>query len=440
MEEKVVWVEGLLLTQQHLQQWELGMHNRLQRYYHLVAPDHWGLVELEIDRVALLNGRVRLKKCCAIFKSGCYVDYVMQHDEVLSRDLELAVGAKTRLFLGVAKNHGVTGVTGYAEPLAPVAWRGEYKNIADMYDTGRVVEVLIAKLNLCLLTEEEINTSYDILPIAQVKGVGGSELQLVEAFIPPVMHIRSSTYLCELVQYYIDQLEEKIRLVTAQQECHPKESAKYVLLKHTLHNLLGRFVLLQQNFNFHPCKLFILLISLCSKLSVFNSKVELKQLPNYEHSQLGEKILALHAIAQNLLNLIMPKGFVVVELEQEQEAEQLFAAKNIDAKLLSARLVVLELDFARAATEFNPEIVRQIKVGVCSRVKQLINAAIAGVNLQYITSNVDGLIKRDECEYFYLHQEGAFWQQIVEEQSVAVFLPQSCLGVVPRLIVLRIED
>ena len=73
--KKVIWAEGVMLGQQHFQQWEKYYQRQQRLLYMAINPLHWGLIDLQLDVEALLNNKILVKKCSAIFPHGMLVNF-----------------------------------------------------------------------------------------------------------------------------------------------------------------------------------------------------------------------------------------------------------------------------------------------------------------------------------------------------------------------------
>ena len=64
---KVVWNEGMLLTPQHFQQWDNYYEELLSSRVSSLAPYEWGVLDLQINREAVLNGNFQIVTARAVF-------------------------------------------------------------------------------------------------------------------------------------------------------------------------------------------------------------------------------------------------------------------------------------------------------------------------------------------------------------------------------------
>jgi len=94
--DAIQWHEGMLLAPQHFQQ--MAARFDLLQSYHIgaAAPFHWGIVQFQFDRVALISGIFRVLELEAVMPDGL----VVHHSASAAAELEL-------------------DVTSYADPIAP---------------------------------------------------------------------------------------------------------------------------------------------------------------------------------------------------------------------------------------------------------------------------------------------------------------------------------
>ncbi len=71
--DAVQWHEGMMLAPQHFQQQALRHERSLQYHVMTGLPYHWGVVRVQVDRVALVSGMFRLLEIEAIMPDGMIV-------------------------------------------------------------------------------------------------------------------------------------------------------------------------------------------------------------------------------------------------------------------------------------------------------------------------------------------------------------------------------
>lgn len=90
--DAVQWHEGMMLAPQHFQQQALRHERALQYHLMIGIPYHWGVVRLQIDRVALVSGMLRILNIEAVMPDGTIVSQP-EYGADLDLDLTPLAGA-----------------------------------------------------------------------------------------------------------------------------------------------------------------------------------------------------------------------------------------------------------------------------------------------------------------------------------------------------------
>ena len=72
MSDKVIWLEGMVLSPQHLQQSDLLAEASINARLQFLSPFYYGLASLELERDSLDNGFLSLRECSGIFPDGTH--------------------------------------------------------------------------------------------------------------------------------------------------------------------------------------------------------------------------------------------------------------------------------------------------------------------------------------------------------------------------------
>ena len=222
---KVIWAEGILLGQQHLQKWD-DYHQFLQKeLYTRSNPINWGLSELDIDETSLINGVFHINNCCLIYPDGTFVKYDRQYNNFeLSSKLE---NEKTEIFLCIPSNQKVSNISGYDNSSQNSRWKADYKIVKDDYDPDREREVLFGELNLKLLQSER-DDHYSV-KIAELDCID-NRYSLNTRFIPTCMNIKTSSFLEQMTLKLINIVNAKISVLKIK-NLNMLELKKYLLLQ-----------------------------------------------------------------------------------------------------------------------------------------------------------------------------------------------------------------
>ncbi|KPJ67630.1 MAG: hypothetical protein AMJ43_02995 [Coxiella sp. DG_40] len=417
--KKVIWAEGILLGQQHLQQWDNYYQIQQRIYTQCITPLAWGLITLKIDEDALLNNRFRIKQCMAIYPNGLLVDYDANENPPLSCQLSTTSDAKLAIYLCLPINQQVSGITGYRQSQQSSTWTADYQNTADIYDEDKQQEVLFGKLNLQLFQEHESREQFHSLKIAELINIGESHYQLVADYIPPILHIRSTACLQTILTRLLEIIEAKIRFLN-EHRFEPNDATKILLLQ----ILNSAFVQLQhiaKHQQTHPERLFVTLTNLASQLGALTKDFSLHNLPNYQHEQLTVGFRQLNDILVNLLDSVTPTRMMSIKLRRENDS--LYTVDSIDSSLFEQTDFFIAVYFPAQDTKWIDQFARQIKVASHKVIENLITSALAGVKIVHTQRPPNKLSVKLGYEYFYLEQVGSFWDQIKQDRNLSIFLP-----------------
>ena len=71
--KRMVWAEGVFLSQQHFQLWDALLRQQQHSYVEAVQTFNWGVLDLKWNLDNLGNGTLILQSCCCIFQNGLLV-------------------------------------------------------------------------------------------------------------------------------------------------------------------------------------------------------------------------------------------------------------------------------------------------------------------------------------------------------------------------------
>lgn len=417
--KKVIWAEGVLLGQQHFQQWDNYYQAERQIYNNCIAPKAWGLINLQIDEEALLNNHFRITHCAAIYPNGLLINYAATEDPVLNCELSVNNNDKLSIYLCVPINQHVAGITGYHQSEQNATWQADYQTITDMYDSDREREILFGKLNLRLLQEHEAHEQFHSLKIAELVSIGEHGWQIFADFIPSAVQIKAVPFLNNMLTRLLEIITAKIRVLNEHR--YEQNNAIQILLLTILNNAFMRLQHIAKHPETHPEQLFIALSDLVSSLEALTPDFSLYNLPNYQHANLTETFIKLNKVLITTLDAVMPTRMATIKLRRESDS--LYMADSIDNSLLTKADFFIAVYFAAEDTAWIEQFARQVKVGSHTMLESLVTSALPGVKIIHTQRPPNKLSIKPGYEYFYLEQLGSFWDQVKHDRSLGIFLP-----------------
>ncbi len=470
---KIIWAEGILLSQQHFQQWEI-YHQQQNRYLlHALRSHAWGLCELVIDEDMLSSGILLIKKCKVIFQSGILIKYDATIDAPLCYHLNAVESQNKEIYLCLPLGQKVSNITGYHQSDQINTWLADYKIISDLYDHSREHEVLFAKPNLMLLSNEDNLSHFESIKIAEIVKCGREQYKLSENYMPPAFIMQGSHLLCHWCMKWLAYLRsnEQVLRENYQQLTDKMSENDQLVFTHLilLQAVRNARILLQHYVDIstvHPEQLYIIFANLVCSLSLFDHQYDITAVPCYSHTKLFDVFNILQQDIKVLLEKAIPSSVSVIMLRKIENT--LYIVENIDPKYfnqynfylaikqeintaqkinnvlndsLKRNNQITDKSFSYAIDDQNSnnkywaeQIQHQIKLSAYSMIKQITASAVSGVKVIHTQRLPLTFSIKPGFEYFYIHQSGEAWDLIKKERSLALFIPYILTDAIVELI------
>lgn len=424
---KPVWAEGVLLGQQHFQQWQNYIEHYQWLQLRIATTYNWGLQQLEIDEEILSFGEFRIKKCVAIFPNGKVINYKENSTKHLSCKLTNDNNQMMTVYLAVANNEAVTDITGYGS-IKHAAWTADYQVVADLYDVNRSREVMFAKQNLQLFCNDIEATQFHYIKIAEVIKKADEQYHLVKEFIPPLTCLKATTVMVEYLRVIVELISAKTNTIQTRRQQFQGDAIEFgqsdlthFLLLLTLNNSLVVLQHVARDLTLTPQYLYIELVKLAGSLCSFSLTQNVLAIPSYQHADLYGTFTKLKELLRSLLNEVLPTHIATLRLHREQDT--LYCVENIDSLIFNKVAFFIAVNYLSDTPDWITLFVKQIKLSARSNIHILINSALTGVKIVHVQRPPHKLPIKAGYEYFYIEPNGEFWQQIQQERSMALFLP-----------------
>jgi len=432
---KVIWSEGMFLTPHHLQQWDIYQTGTLNTRFRSLIPYDWGFSELSIDREGLANGNFTLLTCRGIFRSGCMVDIpdseelpsprrIDEHfpPNMDSLDVYIAIPMERQNSANcLLSGRKATRETRYIEGSA---------NFSD-YNTGENEKQLsIARKNVKLLFQDELNDEYEILKIARLTrtstGVG-----LQNEYISPCLNVSCSTRLINIIRGLFESISAKSNELSAQ--CRQRTSEVYefgatdvfvLWLIQTLNSFIPMLSHFYRSQTDHPEEVFRVLSQLTGELSTLAVNIRATDVPEYRHDDLMYTFNGLDTLIRTLLTLVSapPSKIKLIPLQRVDETN--FQGRIDDSSLFMPQYKFFMGVKADVSQEkIIDEIPKKSKIGSIETIELLTHSALPGVSLFYSALPPSSIPRKSGYVYFSLDNRGPYWDSIRKSSSIAVFVP-----------------
>ncbi len=426
--KKPVWAEGVLLGQQHFQSYDEYNEALHIKRTQITQAYAFGFDSLKLDNTALNNGIINIYQLKVLLENGRYIEFNRSHQNELKLELP-ADESDITVYLAIASNHAVENIEGYLNNGQLSAYRASYQDVPDSHDQSRIREVMVAEPNLVLLKDSDMKTYFDVIPIVSVQRGSDGNFEVNGHFIPPLLNIAANNYLQELLTRTSHLVSAKVKVLLNRRlnfgsvvEFGPSEMNTFLLLS-SLMPLAKRLEHINKIPLLHPERLYCELVELVSKASLFEHGELIDQLPEYNHKDLYSVFEKIDTVIQALLEGVVPKKMAGLKLDKISPA--IYQIATIDPSILDSSDFYIAVDFQSDNTKWIETFAEQVKVGSSEHVELIVASALDGVKVTHSQRPPNKLAVKSGYEYFKIESHGYFWQQVLEELSLSIFVPYS---------------
>jgi type VI secretion system protein ImpJ len=265
--EPVQWSEGMALAPQHFQQNDIQWNALLRHQMFQLQPHYWGLLALELDDLALQQGKVVVKGLHAVMPDGLVVQFPAEgKSEILEVDIpdDAAAHAPGGVLIQLAVP---TREAGAASPSSSIQRYDSAPGALERDENTGDGQVPVKRLRvrLSLLAGESLPPKYIALRLLRVRRELNGQYVLT-TFHPPLLRIGASGFLGEIsLQHKVEDLAAALRrksreLLGATSETAPSFTNNYQRqIVRQLVEALPLFELLARMPEIHPFACYVAL-------------------------------------------------------------------------------------------------------------------------------------------------------------------------------------
>lgn len=429
--QPVIWTKGTILTPQHLQTSDRYLESTVQFRLESLNFRPWGIQELIIDQEALTAGNFAISRVTGILPDGLPFDIpdsdpapvqkpLDQHlkSDELCADVFLAIPEHKERGLNVSVR-GRNVETRYVSTVVDV----QDENLG-----GSEKPIQIAKKNFRLLVDSESREGCTAIRIARVRRAASGTLQLDPQFIPPLLEIGANEHLLNTTRRLVEILAAKSSILAGSRRQRSASLADFssadiasFWLLYTANSHLPVLRHYYESKKVHPEKLFRSLSALAGALTTFSLKIQPRDLPTYDHDELGGCFGILDEKLRELLETVVPASYVALPLKMVQPS--IFATAIEDDKYLVGTKMYLAVGSTASPAEIARRIPLLAKVGSATQVEQLVKRALPGIDLTHVPKPPAAIPLKLNYQYFSLNQTGPAWDAVGKSRNFATFIP-----------------
>lgn len=446
--DRVVWSEGMLLQQQHLQQHDRYLHWLIGARCAPRAPHGWGFSVLEIDRAQLALGKLALLACEGVMPDGTPFSLPGNGDLPLPIDVPENRREVTVVLALALARPGVPEVEDDSERDDPGAHgesyaryrRAEYA-VDDCHARGSdSALVQVARVRMRLAFADEIGDAFTRIGVARiVERRADHRLVLDPAYIPPCLDYRVAASLSAFVDELAGLLRQRAQMLSARL-AQPGIGAVAELTDFLLLQLVNRVEPLlahwAQSAGVHPESLYCALLQLAGELpGLTHGAMRHAERGPYRHDALAATFAPLMETVREALSHAMNPQAVAIGLDARPFG--LHVARVADSTLFASSGFVLTARADMAVDMLAASLPQHLKVGPLETIDDLVNLQLPGIALRLLPAAPRQLPFHAQRCYFALDANDPLWPRLASSGALAMHVAGSLPGLELQLWAIR---
>jgi type VI secretion system protein ImpJ len=431
---KVLWSEGLFLTQHHFQQFDAFHEQDRSFLVRTLLPFAWGASHLVIDTEAVTNRMLNLTEFEGVMPDGTTVRAPAVDDPPPPRsfdDLFAPTEKVLSVYLALPRiRPGVPGVKmdGGGDHDAPTRYHRAFATVADDVTGENEREIPYLKKRLTVLFSGEGLEGYDYMKVAEIDRNAEGVTQLRPTFIPPLLAVSASPWLTAQLRGVLEAasarslaLSTDVRQRTDRTtEVSTSDLPNYLRL-HTVNAYIPSLMHMHSYPHLHPLELFQRLAQFAGHLCVFRTNEYPRDLPGYKHDDLEHCFVPMVEKLRDLLEFREIHRYTRIPVRKIEDAH--FESEAIETSLFDAAIFYLGISAEISESRLASEFPRHAKVVSPRVLPRLIGSAIPGANLIYEQLPPAALPRKAGMVYFRIDSRGDRWDFIKREAQLAIYAP-----------------
>lgn len=446
--QRVVWSKGMFLTPQHFQVQDQFVEDSLQFRASASLFANWGVVSLKIDQEALTNGTFTLHSCRGILPDGLPFSFPDSDAAPSGRPVaQFFTPAQEALdvYLAIPEHHpgSLNFGSGSEANGSSVATRYNVQNI-EINDESAVNElkmIQVGRKNFRLLFEGQNLEGFTTLRIARITRKEGGGYAVDQEFIAPCLDISSSEQLMMLLRRLIEILATKSDSLSAARrqlgkdlaDFSASEAANFWFL-HTVNSSLPELQHIWAVRHGHPELLYVTMLRLAGALSTFVTSTHARDLPDYDHDNLGTCFRVLDEEIRKMLEMVIKSKCISIPLRLDKSIWS--GTINNDEYLRQGSQFFLAISAKMGIDDLIKRVPQLVKICSTDEMQNLIRLSLPGITLRHAPSPPSTIIFKHENQYFNLNQSGPLWERIAQSRNISLHVPSEIAAAKLELLVL----
>jgi type VI secretion system protein ImpJ len=442
--QPVIWSKGTFLSPQHLQAQERFVEDTVRFYLDSFASRAWGFLSLQFDAKALAEGTLAVTQAVGVFPDTLPVDIPASDPAPPSRRLEdcFRDGRKTCLFYLAIPAYLQGGMNvSMARGRVSTRYLAHLQMMRDENTGAGEKPVQVARKNLQLLAEGENLEGSVLLPCARVVKTETGMYQLDQTYIPSLVDCHGSSTLTAILRGMVELLVTRSSQLAGGRRQRNQSLADFTAsdvasfwLLYTVNTHLPGLRHYLEAGNVQPEILFRDLSDLAGALTSFSTQVDPRDLPAYDHEDLGKSFGELDRLIRLMLETVVPSNFVALPLKLVRDT--IYATSIDKDSYFDGSRFYLAVSADVRDADLIDRVPRLLKASSAGHVETLVRQALPGLRLRHAETPPRAIPVKLRHHYFALQQEGPEWEAVQRSRNFAVHAPSELINPAMELVIL----
>lgn len=385
---RVVWREGLFIRPQHFQQNDRHFDFEIMNRTKSLISNNWGFFQLELDEYLLNSGKIVIKRASGVFKDGTVFDINGLNNslvfdikanhigKILYLSLPIYIDSNDEIHFEEQKN-------------LQTRFRARTASNIPNINSGETssCDLLLASYNFKLSFEEE-NEAYVTLPICKISDVTISgSISLDKEFAPIYLYFNYSDLLSSQVKELVSTIvfrAEKLSEKITDSLMKTTEIGDYLLLQ-LLNKTESQLNFLLTQDKIHPDKIFYVLISFASELSVFMKKEKrLANQINYKHEEQYESFQNILKEIKSMLTTVLEQNSISLPINKVKYGIHISQINN--RELFDNSTFIFSVSSDISSVKLRELLDVSLKFGTVETIRNLVNFHLVGYKLKPLSN------------------------------------------------------
>jgi type VI secretion system protein ImpJ len=428
--KKPLWVDGLFLEPNHLQQQD-RYHERLLalRVASLRARD-WGVLESAMDPQALQGGEIRLERLRAVLPDGTLLTVGGELDDVLPPrpiDAQRSSTGEVDVYVGLAQENAAgANVELATNPTSPLRYLKIDSETTD-FNTGNDPRVTPwMRHNLTIMFGDERRDHHDAIRVAKLGRAPSGALVLRDTFVPPSLRVSASPFLVSGFHRVLSAMTAKQQALSSSRRQRSATSLEFgndpvrFWLLHTLNTKIPAIAQIAQDPSMHPDQAHRELSELLGALCTFDVEANPLSIPRYDHLDAGPIFEHMFAMALTLLERLIAERFVQIPLEPQSGGYYLGQLRD---PAIVRHAFFLGVSGGYTPAQLREHVPRLTKIASTRQIGSIVNSAVNGATLAFEQYPPGALPLKADVVFFRLETGTDFWTDMVSTGTIAIYQP-----------------